>query len=43
MTYIFFYGDINYEQYIYLKEFDNLNDTHVESVKFNLGVSAFNK
>jgi len=42
MTSIYCYGDINYEQHIYLEEYVNSIDTPVKSVKFNVGGSAFN-
>jgi len=42
MTSIYCYGDINYEQHIFLEEYVNSNDTPVKSVKFNVGGSAFN-
>ena len=42
MNPIYCYGDINYEQHIYLEEYFITNDTPVKSVKFNVGGSAFN-
>jgi len=42
MTSIYCYGDINYEQHIYLEEYVNTDDTPVKSVKYNVGGSAFN-
>ena len=42
MTSIYCYGDINYEQHIFLEEYVYSNDTPVKSVNFNVGGSAFN-
>jgi len=42
MTSIYCYGDINYEQHIFLEEYVYSNDTPVKSVKINVGGSAFN-
>ena len=42
MTSIYCYGDINYEQHIYLEGYVNATDTTVKSVKYNVGGSAFN-
>ena len=42
MTSIYCYGDITYEQHIHLDEYENSNDSLVNSVKFKVGGSAFN-
>ena len=42
MTSIYCFGDIMYEQHIYLNEYENSNDSLVKSLKFKVGGSAFN-
>ena len=42
MTSIYCFGDIMYEQHIYLNEYENSNDSLVKSLKFKAGGSAFN-
>lgn len=42
MPSIYCYGDITYEQHIYLEEYGKSNDTLVNSVKFRVGGTAFN-